>query len=1128
MNKLTSYRAFSYATIALTLAAIGTLTIAENKPVSAQLTPDNTLGTENSIVTPQQLRDLIQGGAIRGNALFHSFDEFNVGDGGSVFFDLQNNTDILSIFTRVTGGNVSNILGTLGVLQDALNSDVLGNANLFLLNPNGITFGANASLQLNGSFFATTADGFEFDNFTFSASGEEAPPPLLTVSVPRFLSFRDNPGDIAVNQSNLTVNQEQNLSLVGGNVTVEGGQINAPGGRIELAGMFVAGNVNLSDGFSLIFPDAVVPDNFQLANTNATDTGKVTINAGTLNLSNGVQIVSQRENFGSRGGITINATDSVNVTSGSQMRVIIDRGGSADGIIINSPEINVDGRLNGNSGARSLILARTDGASFFSSNTGNLELNTDIFNLSNGAELKTLTFGNGSVGDIDINAEDAINITTDARLTAQVQRAGNVGNILLTSPQISMNNGRILLLVGRNPAPRDLGIGNANDQQNQRATGDVGRLEIDTTTLDLDEQSRITAQTWGSGNIGNSVDGDDFSSIIINAEERVTLNNRSQIFSQTRAEGNFGDIAITTPSLSLNNNGIIFSRTGLNFQANASQQRNDLILAENNFSQGNVGNIILNVGTLSLTHSDLNLDRDQGSKIQAQSFGVGTAGDIIIRATEGVFIRSDVSSSQNIITSNIGSVDETVGNRVSGDVIINTSSLFSYNSLLNAKTTGNGNGGTIRINTSDSISLENNSQIAASSSSSAVSGISAVGDSGSVVITAGNSISLTGNSGVNSGVVEEARGNGGNITIQASNLNINDSIVQASTASLSGNSDAGNITIDVSDTVTIDGVGSGLFAVNGGNTTGNSGSITIDSEQIITRNGGLISVNTQGSGLGGDINITSNTLTLDDGRITANTANDANGNITLNISDYIWLLNGNGTLDDQGNSIALISANARGNGGNITIGRNLDAEGNVTQNTVALIATPGQDSDITANSTGSFGGTITIGADAVFNIQASDADFPNRNDITATSQLGPQFSGQVTFTTPETNPGQETIEQPEEVVDSSDIISQSACYDFGGESQLANTGRGGVPQIPGFIIRNSVVDVELVDEVLPAPPSEAIKPHHRTDVTFIDSEGEEFKPAMGAVLLPNGMVEFVDYNPAEVYRDMYAAAGCSN
>ncbi|MEQ8462872.1 two-partner secretion domain-containing protein, partial [Coleofasciculus sp. E1-EBD-02] len=104
----------------------------------AQITPDTTLGTENSVVTPnvdiQGLpADLIEGGATRGAALFHSFSEFNVGEGLRVYF--ANPVGIETIFSRVTGSDVSDILGTLGVD---------GGASLFLLNPNGIIFGENA------------------------------------------------------------------------------------------------------------------------------------------------------------------------------------------------------------------------------------------------------------------------------------------------------------------------------------------------------------------------------------------------------------------------------------------------------------------------------------------------------------------------------------------------------------------------------------------------------------------------------------------------------------------------------------------------------------------------------------------------------------------------------------------------------------------------------------------------------------------------------------------------------------------------------------------------------------------------------------------------------------------------
>lgn len=97
--------------------------------VLAQITPDATLGTEGSVVTPNATvdgfaADLIEGGAARGANLFHSFQEFNVEDGQRVYF--ANPVGIENILGRVTGNQLSNILGTLGVN---------GNANLFFSTP---------------------------------------------------------------------------------------------------------------------------------------------------------------------------------------------------------------------------------------------------------------------------------------------------------------------------------------------------------------------------------------------------------------------------------------------------------------------------------------------------------------------------------------------------------------------------------------------------------------------------------------------------------------------------------------------------------------------------------------------------------------------------------------------------------------------------------------------------------------------------------------------------------------------------------------------------------------------------------------------------------------------------------
>ena len=73
----------------------------------AQITPDNSLGAESSRTVPATINNLpsdrIDGGATRGSSLFHSFGEFNIGQGRGAYF--ANPSGVTNIFTRVTGGN---------------------------------------------------------------------------------------------------------------------------------------------------------------------------------------------------------------------------------------------------------------------------------------------------------------------------------------------------------------------------------------------------------------------------------------------------------------------------------------------------------------------------------------------------------------------------------------------------------------------------------------------------------------------------------------------------------------------------------------------------------------------------------------------------------------------------------------------------------------------------------------------------------------------------------------------------------------------------------------------------------------------------------------------------------------
>ncbi|MDR4467752.1 MAG: filamentous hemagglutinin N-terminal domain-containing protein [Nitrospira sp.] len=205
----------------------------------------------------------ITGGTHAGPNLFHSFETFGINATGVAQFinrgSIQDpNADplpITDIFARVTGNIPSNIDGMIKTTGPT----GFNNANFWLMNPNGITFGSGAQLDIGGSAIFTTARTLTFSdsdisdeisiNRTFEANNQSSP--LSIASVISFGFFpTQQPSTITVTGSNLSVSPGQTLSLVGRDITISGGHLQAPDGAVRVTSVGLGPNgslVNIDD-----------------------------------------------------------------------------------------------------------------------------------------------------------------------------------------------------------------------------------------------------------------------------------------------------------------------------------------------------------------------------------------------------------------------------------------------------------------------------------------------------------------------------------------------------------------------------------------------------------------------------------------------------------------------------------------------------------------------------------------------------------------------------------------------------------------------------------------------------------------------------------------------------------------
>ncbi|MGE0276423.1 MAG: filamentous hemagglutinin N-terminal domain-containing protein [Nitrospiraceae bacterium] len=246
MSAAPELRWLSFTSVRLTaccglLSALGVFWAGQ---AASQIVRDGSLGqTQGALSGPQYAID-VQNAAqqIRGTNLFHSFSDFNVHTGQTATF--TGPSSIANIINRVTGSNLSTIDGAVNARA------AMPNANLFLMNPNGIMLGPNASFNIGGSIHLTTADVVRMgDGAQFFANlAKQSTLSSAPVVAFGFLGER-TPGPITVQAGpSLTVNEGNAISLVGGDISISGRTIAAPGGQITVAAVKGAGEQSIAGG----------------------------------------------------------------------------------------------------------------------------------------------------------------------------------------------------------------------------------------------------------------------------------------------------------------------------------------------------------------------------------------------------------------------------------------------------------------------------------------------------------------------------------------------------------------------------------------------------------------------------------------------------------------------------------------------------------------------------------------------------------------------------------------------------------------------------------------------------------------------------------------------------------------
>jgi len=784
--------------------------------VQAQITLDGSLGPAAALEGLDVEIPVALGRQLGGN-LFHSFGRFDIPTGGSAIF--TGPAGIAHVIGRVTGGEVSTIDGLLGTAFEGSAPD------LWLVNPAGVMFGPNATLDVQGGLHVSTADYLRLgEGGRFAADLGQGS--TLSSAPPEAFGFLGTGrGSFTVSGSTLIPAQGRDLSLVGGDIRITDGTLALPGGRLSLAAVaagevehgphmvtgedmtpgdiHVAGSnlaVNADRGGEIVIRAGALSlaDTDVIANTEGQAGASMQIRAETVSIGDGSTVATRNVGSGRGGDLTVEAA-TVEIRSGAIVAVINGGTGDAGTLSLRADRLLLSG--DGRIGVATLI---TNALPAATGRGGDIIVVAGTMEIRQGGQLYTATQGAADAGDVRVSAdelrlsgEDHLGATGMGSQTLAPDNAGRGGDITVETDLLEIRGGAQLVTIsGGAGAGGDLRV----TAREIRILGDGQRC-----------CTAIIAQTRASANAGRGGD------LQVSAD-RIVLRDGALISTSTPGAGDAGDLILNAGELSL---------AGVNTGVSSQTAQQD--------NGGRAGDMVLTVDRIVV--------RD-GAVISTTTMGSGDGGGLRISAGEIILAGADFQRSAGI-AAQTGMVGENAGR--GGELIVQADYLEIRGvAQISSSSGGGGDAGDVSV-TADRILVDGE---------------------GLPVLLAG----ITSQAGLATG---DARG--GDVRVSARVLELRDS-GQISATSVS-RGDAGDLLIRVGERLVLD---DSAITAEAGQSGG--GAVTIDTTGSVSLAGSTITT----SVAGGDRNAGNITLTtpvtlamVDGSEIRANAFEGAGGNVRI-------------------------------------------------------------------------------------------------------------------------------------------------------------------------------------------------------------------------------------------------------